>query len=278
MASDGDRGAPHLAVPGLLPRVAPAQAPAEKGQRRPRLLVTRASEQSSELRARLEAAGAEVVELPTIQILPVEDAVALDTALGRVHEYGWVVFTSPNGVRQALARPKARDAAWPRIAAVGQATASALAEARLCADFTPSAPTGRSLGAELPVGPGERVLLFRSDVARPELPAALRARGAVVDEVVAYRTTPRTEPAPDVAAELRAGRVDAILLASPSAVRGLVAAVGGDPELYRATSLIAIGPTTAAAIREMGLPLAATADDPSPRGLVAVLTREEGKR
>jgi len=278
MAPDGGRGAPHLAVPGLRPRGAPGPAFVGGEQRRPRVLVTRASEQSSELRARLEAAGAEVVELPTIAIQPAEDLVALDAALGRVHEYGWVVFTSPNGVRQALARPKARDATWPRIAAVGQATASALAEAGLRAAFMPSAPNGRTLAAELLVGMGERILLVRSDIARPELPDALRARGATVDEVVAYRTMPRSEPAPEVAAELRSGRVDAVLLASPSAVRGLVAAVGGDPELYRATSLIAIGPTTAAAIRELGLPLAATATDPSPSGLVAVLSQTEGKR
>ncbi|HWQ14841.1 MAG TPA: uroporphyrinogen-III synthase, partial [Roseiflexaceae bacterium] len=116
-----------------------------------------------------------------------------------------------------------------------------------------------------------------ADIARPTLAEGLRARGALVDTVMAYRTM----PGPGVAAllgPLRAGQVDAVTFASPSAIRYLLDgldAAGLAPDEARAlltrVALVAIGPTTAAALRDAGLPVAATADPHTAEGLVRAL-------
>lgn len=227
-----------------------------------RVLLTRAAEQNDEVAAKLRAAGVEVVELPAIAVEPT------GAALPDLAAYAWVVFTSANGVRTAK-----HDGPWPRVAAVGASTASAAAQAGLTVAFRPSEPRGAVLGAELPVDPGDRVLLLRSDLARPELPAALRARGATVDEVVVYRTVPRVEPAPAIADELRGGHIEAVLVASPSAARGLANACG--TAFHERTRVVAIGPTTAAAAHDVGLPVHAIADEPSADGLLAAIWRKE---
>jgi uroporphyrinogen-III synthase len=226
------------------------------------VLVARASEHADGLTRLLVDAGAEVVDMPTISIAPVE------FVLPALDGYAWAVFTSANGVRAVAAKPPTP---WPRIAVVGAATARAAPNAGLAVAFQPSEPRGAVLGAELPVASGDRVLLLRSDIARPELPAALKARGALVDEVVVYHTAPRTEPALEIAEQLAAGRLHAVVLSSPSSVRGLLAACGTDPKLYVNTRLVAIGPTTAAAIAEAGLSLAAQAAEPSDQGLLNAL-------
>jgi uroporphyrinogen-III synthase len=236
-----------------------------------RVLVTRSPGQAEELCALLHAAGAEVVELPTIAI----ELADLTHTLPDLTTYAWAVFTSPNGVRAVTVH---RTRTWPRIAVVGASTAAAAEQAGLRVAFRPSEPRGAVLGEDLPIRPGDRVLLLRSDIARPDLPAALRRRGAIVDEVVAYRTTPRSEPAPEIAEGLATGRIDAIVLSSPSSARGLVAACGRDPSTYTTARIVAIGPTTAAAIAELGLPVAAQAAEPSDRGLfeaLVTLRREE---
>ncbi|HEY3111353.1 MAG TPA: uroporphyrinogen-III synthase, partial [Chloroflexota bacterium] len=65
--------------------------------------------------------------------------------------------------------------------------------------WQPARAGGADLAAELPVVPGARLLLLRSDLADPATAEALRARGAQVDDVPAYRTVPRSAPAPELA-------------------------------------------------------------------------------
>lgn len=228
-----------------------------------RVLVTRASEQAEGLLQLLGQAGAVPLELPTISSKLLDVANRLQDVSG----YSWAVFTSPNGVR-AVADGARR---WPRLAAVGTATATALERAGLAVAFRPSEARGAVLGEELPIEPGERVLLLRSDIARPELPGALRRRGALVDEVAVYRTLPRSEPAPEIRRALEDAEIDAIVLTSPSSARGLVAACGSEPAVYARARIVAIGPTTAEAVRELGLGVATEAAEPSDAGLVEAL-------
>jgi uroporphyrinogen-III synthase len=151
----------------------------------------------------------------------------------------------------------------PRLAAVGPATAEALRRLGWPTPWTPSRPNGRALGEELPVQAGERVLLLRSDRADPALADALAGRGARVYDVVAYRT---------VARQGRVGEppeADAYVVMSPSAVDGLVDALGGAARLAGKT-IVAAGPTTAAHLARLGLP-AVQAGAPTPEGIVDAL-------
>ncbi len=223
-----------------------------------RVLVTRPVEVAGELCALLHAAGAETIVEPMIAIEPI----AFESE--RLEGAAWIAVTSAAGA----SRLSGRAPASARIAAVGPATAAALTRGGRDADFVARGGSGAALAEELPAAPGDRVILLRSDRADAELPRRLKARGIAVEEIATYRTIPRVEPAPAAATALAAGAIDAVLVASPSAVQGLANTCGRD--LGRA-SLISIGSTTTRAARAAGLPVAAEAAHPSARGLVAAL-------
>jgi uroporphyrinogen III methyltransferase/synthase len=247
-------------------------------ERRPlfgrRVVVTRAQAQSPELARRLEAAGAEVVELPTITVLdPADGGAALREAAARLATYDWVVFSSVNAVDRVVAEVRDVRAFGPaRVAAVGPGTAAALARVGLVADLVPERFVAESLLAAFPDPPagGGTVLLPRAAVARAVLPDGLRERGWAVEVVEAYRTEPLPVPAerlPDVA------KADAIAFASASAVESFVAAAGRDGA---PSTVVCIGSVTAEAARAAGLTVAATADPSTLDGLVAAVAAALG--
>src|SRR6185437_5711104 len=149
--------------------------------------VTRARAQASELAARLRSLGAEVVEAPAIQIVPL-DGPAPDLA-----RYDLVCLTSPNGVRLLFSRLAARglDAralAGVCVAAIGPGTARALSEHGVIADIVPERFVAEGLVEALADVPVSRALVARAASARDVLVEALRSRGAEVDVVALYET------------------------------------------------------------------------------------------
>ena len=125
---------------------------------------------------------------------------------------------------------------------------------------------------------GQRVLLPQADIADPWLADQIRAEGASVDAVVAYRTV-EIDPSAVEAAELEEG-VDAIVVASGSAARSLAALQAKFPGVARVlqqTLLVAIGPKTADAAREVALPVGLVADEASSEGIIRALTTHFGE-
>lgn len=234
-----------------------------------RVAVTRPRERAAALVASLEALGAEVLTAPAITVAPPESYAPLDAALGALARYDWLALTSAAAVDAVAARlavAGTRVTGRLRVAAVGQATARA-AQAQLGrVDLVPAVHTADGLADALPGVRGTRVLFPCADRARDALPAVLRARGAHVDRVVAYRTT---EAPPDALATLadaaRAGTLDAVLVASPSAAAALARACAGSGARLR---VVCIGPTTADACRTLALPVAAVAAEPTDAALV----------
>ncbi len=238
-----------------------------------RIVVTRARTQASELSARLQALGAEVIEAPAIRIEPLDDA-PLVAALDRLGTYRWVVFTSRNAVEivwRAL-RARGRDArafAGARLAAIGPGTAGALEERGLMVDVIPERYVAEGVVAALRDDPGvrgARILLPNAEGARDVLPAELRALGAVVDEVSVYRTVPDPAGAAVARAALERGEVDAITFTSGSTVRFFVAAVG--LQAARRARLASIGPITSETARRAGLTVDAEAREATIPSLV----------
>lgn len=242
-----------------------------------RVLVTRAADDAGPLLRRLRGLGAEAIALPTIQRLPPEDPRVLDTALQPPLPYDWVVFTSRAAVRAVLARLAENGwtttewAAGARLAAVGDSTRQALTRAGLEVSRMAPDGTGESLAEVLVRGgvAGARILFPAADIAGEALPQRLRAAGAQVDVVTAYRTV-RPNANPRTVERARRG-IDAVLLASPSAARNLVAMLDGNIEPLQRSRAVCIGPTTASAIRGMGVEPAAIAAEPSDAGLVTAL-------
>ncbi len=242
-----------------------------------RIVVTRAREQASDLLKELADLGAEPIEFPTIRIEPIADTGPLDSAIARLAEYDWLVFTSVNGVRALFDRVwalggDARAVGRARLCAIGPGTAQGLARYGLRADLLPERYIAESV-AEALVAAGvreRRVLLARAAEARDVLRERLEAAMAVVDEVAVYRTVRDGADAEAVRAALTRGEIDAVTFTSSSTVRNFMAALGPfDPAAWPATTRVAaIGPITAATARELGLPVHSEAEEHTVPGLV----------
>jgi uroporphyrinogen III methyltransferase/synthase len=239
-----------------------------------RIVVTRAREQAGVLSAPLSNRGAEVIELPTIEIQPADDYAALDSAISRLREYAWLIFTSANGVRFFLERLDRSNldlrAIEGRICAIGPATRDALERFHLKVDVMASEYIAEGLLEALAAYDltGTRVLIARAAVARDLLPTELARRGARVDVVDAYRTT-----APPDLAQRAAGvlsrKPDWIAFTSSSTVQNLVGAVGA--EALREVKCASIGPVTSETLRRNGIPVEVEASSFTISGLVQAI-------
>jgi uroporphyrinogen III methyltransferase / synthase len=237
------------------------------------IVVTRAREQASELRHRLEGLGAEVIELPAIAIEPV------DFEVPELDGYGWLVFTSANGVTAFFDRGigplglDARAIAGVRIAAIGPRTSGALADRGLRPDLVPERFVAESLldAFPPPVADGERVLLARAERARDVLPAGLSERGYEVDVLAVYRTV-SAQTDPDTVDRVRRGGVDALTFTSSSTVTNFCDLLGAIPDPQPLVA--SIGPVTSKTAKERGLRVDVEAAEHTIDGLVdAVLER-----
>jgi len=239
------------------------------------IVVTRAREQVSGLRLRLEELGAEVLELPAIEISPIEFSVP------ELSAYEWLVFTSPNGVRAFFhdgltpAGLDARALAGVRLAAIGPGTAHALTTSGLRTDLLPERFVAESLLEAFPApsAPGARVLLARAEVARDILPEGLGERGYAVDVLPVYRTRPAT-PDPALVQRVAEGRFDAITFTSSSTVDNFCAQVDPRPDPFPV--VVSIGPVTSATACERGLRVDAEAEQHTIDGLVTTLLHAFG--
>jgi uroporphyrinogen-III synthase len=164
----------------------------------------------------------------------------------------------------------------PRLhcAAIGPGTAAALAAYGVAAAWVPSAFASEVLAEEIPISAGQRVLRLRAAVAA-EIGTVLRARGAVVDDVIAYRTIEAPPESVPLLLDAFADGVDAVVLASASAARGLVTLAGaaGIGTRLLEVPVVAIGPVTAEAASAAGLRVEMVAGEYSIDGITAVIRR-----
>ena len=228
------------------------------------VVITRAAEQNESLRRLLEARGARVVEVPLIAVTePEDEGRERDEVLQRFHEFSWVVVTSPNGAARvapflAAALAAGDGSSFPRLAAVGEATARTLgAPVSLVAE-----PARAEVLAErFPPGNGE-VLVVQGDLADDTVARALAAKGWSVTKGTAYRTV-SLRPTREMM--LPALAADVLLLASGSAARAWHDAFGTSTPPF----VVAIGPATAKVADTLGIEVSAVSEDQSPEGMVA---------
>ncbi len=231
-----------------------------------RVLVTRPREQAVELTERLEQMGADAIEAPMIRIVPPDDYGPLDAACARAAEFDWIVFASANAadafIDRLLAGPQdLRALKGVKLCGVGPATAERLARRGLKVDLTPAEYRAEAVVramADLGNLQDLQVLIPHADIGREVIVDGLRAQGAEVTEVVAYRTVAveaEREGEPDIYRMLLERRIDVVTFTSPSAVLNFVHVLGAEPaaDLLNTTLVASIGPVTAETAAQMNI-------------------------
>jgi len=244
-----------------------------------RIVLTRAVDQTRDLMARLESMGAIVLLFPAVSFSEPSDTHDMDQAIRSLSAYDWILFTSANAARFFAKRCRKLGVEPShsvnfRCAAVGPATASAVAAEGFSVDHVAQEFIGAALARELSVSlTGKKILLPRSERARGDLPNALTAVGAEVSEVVAYHTGGVGAIDPAVMRAVRDAQVDVISFFSPSAVDNMRVELGEEllSRLGAVAVFAAVGPVTGAALRSAGLPVAVEAPLATAESMAAAI-------
>ncbi len=233
-----------------------------------RIVVTRTREQAGALTASLVALGADVLELPTIRIVPPTDKQDFAAAVVDSRHYDWLIFSSPNAVKRFFEAFFAvyediRELGGARIAAVGSGTAAELKKYGLMVDVMPQKAVAEELIAEFDRKGDEfggvanvTMLWVHGEQGRDVIYKELMKRQAIVDECVAYNTVPETDDPTGARGRLAQDGADIITFTSSSTVRHFMAMGISLPESCR---VVSIGPVTTATLREYGIEPAAEA-------------------
>jgi uroporphyrinogen III methyltransferase / synthase len=247
------------------------------------IAVTRSREQAAGFTRQLTDLGAEVLEVPTIRIEAPSRREDIVDALLELNSYDWLIFTSPNGVTNFFEYffrqfHDMRDIGGCRIAAVGPATARKLKELHLQVDLMPDEAIGASIAEafkDYESIENLKICLLRAEVANRELPEALEALGAIVDDVACYRTVAETEDRTGAAAKLLEHGADWITFTSASTVEhfhgrfDLPSLRKKFPQLKMAS----IGPETSKALLALNLKPDLEAKQHTTEGLLQALLR-----
>lgn len=244
-----------------------------------RIVVTRAIEQSRELVTRLENMGATVLLFPAVSFSEPSDTAELDRAIHSLGKFDWILFTSANAARFFSQRCRKLGVVPGqggnyRCAAVGSATASAVASEGFPVDHVAQEFNGLALARELSTYIyGKKIVLPRSERARSDLPDALKTAGAEVTEVVAYHTGGLGVIEPEVMRAIQGAQVDVVSFFSPSAIENMRAELGEEvlSRLGAKAAMAAVGPVTAAALRDAGLRVAIEAPLATAESMAAAI-------
>lgn len=257
-----------------------------------RVLVSRAKKQAGALSSSLKELGCQVIEIPFIEIRKPTSYKPLDTALGNLATYDWLILTSVNGVealfdRMTKCKVDASVLAHLKIAAIGPATKKASEKVGLRVSITPREYVAESVVASLHKRvKGKRVLLVRAKVARDVIPRELRKAGATIDVIEAYETVvPKSSQRRLRAALASKRKPHAITFTSSSTVKNFVGLLGlrSARAALKKTApnhgvhSVSIGPVTSSTLREFGLPVDIEAKQFDIPGLVTAIVAYKSK-
>ncbi|WP_228719976.1 fused uroporphyrinogen-III synthase HemD/membrane protein HemX [Methylococcus geothermalis] len=242
-----------------------------------RVLVTRPKDQAEPLCELVEAAGGRPVRFPLLDVRPSARAAEGAALLQGVSEWDWWIFISANAVNQARALGVLRsDGDTPRIAAIGKATADALAEAGITVDLIPE-PQSNSEGLlAMPAMQdvaGRRILIVRGEGGREELKERLVERGALVQYAELYRRVPVSTDTETLVDGLRTSAFDMLTVTSGEALEHLYALVPPeDRERLLGTPLVVISERLKNQAGSLGFRYVSVADTASDPAVLQALT------
>jgi len=248
-----------------------------------RLVLTRPRGPATEWRARLETLGANVLELPLIQVTKDYDKAVLVEVFAGIAQYEWLVFTSANGARFFFeefhrAFDDIRALGLAQIAVVGEATAEAVREQHLRVEVQPKKSNAEELARMLMERESldsAKVLVVTGNLNRDTLVDMLSDARAIVDRLPIYKTEEADLTGDPVAGDFRQNGADAIVFASPSAAQSFFEQAAQLKLGAKARKPLAgsIGSTTSAAMKQLGLPVDFEAAEPTLDSLVDSLKK-----
>jgi uroporphyrinogen III methyltransferase/synthase len=244
------------------PSPVPSPLGGEGGVRGKKILITRSRDQSAQFATKLKNLGAEVIEYPTIEILPPRSWKGVDRAINGLKSYDWIIFTSTNGVNFFFLRLKERgkDDRLPsslKVCAIGPATAKKLKEKGIRVTSMPKEFVAEGILKSFKKRNlhGKRILLARAKKARDILPKGLRKMGTEVDVVETYRTVKPRGGSKRLRKLLLKGSIDVLTFTSSSTVNHFVELLKGEDlkKLLKNIVIACIGPVTARTVKDWGL-------------------------
>ena len=226
-----------------------------------KVLITRARDQSGEFATLLKKMGAEVIEFPTIEIVPPLRWKKLDQAIHQLKSYEWIIFTSANGVhffwQRLKEKRKHRLPPSLKVCAIGPATSHQLKERKTSVAYMPKEFIAEAIlkGFEKMSVKGKRILLARAQEARDVLPKGLKKMGAEVEVVEVYRTVRPKGGSKRLRQLLTDGNIDVITFTSSSTVNHFAELLKKEnlKKLLRGTVIACIGPVTTRTAKEWGM-------------------------
>jgi uroporphyrinogen III methyltransferase/synthase len=246
-----------------------------------KVLVTRPRDQARVLSEKLRALGALTFELPTIEIAPPQSYTQLDKAIHNLKSYDWIIFTSARGVQFFTDRLASLNVTLGKgdhikVAAIGPATAAALKRVGLEPDFVPRQYLTEKTATGLGDVQGRRILLARADIASKRLPEILRERGALVDDIAAYRTVMPSCVTREKLQSILMKGIDLITFTSPSTVRNLAVLLSSEglDGYLKGCKVACIGPVTHEAAKELGVHVDIVAKNHTIESLVEAIVNE----
>ena len=247
-----------------------------------RIVVTRSTSQNSKMKSKLEELGAEVLELPLIEILPTEDRTLVAEAFAGIATYEWVIFTSANGAREFmrlffLAYEDIRSFGPMRIACVGEATAAILRAYNLEVELIPKVSTAENLAQELVATDSldsANILVITGNRNREVLVSMLETVGhAIVDVLPIYDTDFCDVSKAEDLENFRDKGADAIIFTSSSTALSYIEQE--DDLILKKTAqtpvFFSFGPETSKTLKENNLAVAAESDQPSMDSMIKAL-------
>lgn len=245
-----------------------------------RIVVTRSRDQASTLAEAIENLGGESWEFPIIDIQDPDDFTPMDAAIANLRNYQWLIFTSVNGVKKFFQRlyhyqKDARALFGVKLCTIGPKTKEVLKAKGLICDYVPEEYRTEAIIEWLKTQnmKGKKVLLVRANTARRLLSDALENLGAVVTNVVAYKTVMGTANIEQLRRMLKDGMIHIITFTSSTTVENFIKMLGLEnyKELLQGVMIASIGPITSGTIRNFGLKVDVEAAEYTINGLIKAI-------
>ena len=250
-----------------------------------RVLVTRPKGQTESFARILEEKGAEILSLPTSEIVPLGKQKELDKLFASLHEYDWCFFNSVNGVQIFLSHyEKLGKSLWAlkhlKIAAIGPKTEEALEKGGLAVSLVPRTYTQEGLVARIREKRmnlrGKKVLLFHARGARTHLSSSLKKMGASVTVLPLYASRKSSLSSRPILEAFKKGEIDIITFTSASCVDHFFEFFPrvSPKALVNGTRVASIGPVTSKQCRSHGLRVAIEAKRHTSEGLLEAIVKK----